>query len=211
MKLPFDPTSTEAVVVEVSAFMALIEPYFKPIRKMIAFVKEKYKNMVANSTAKKVDSLVTAVQELKCTLTDVSCRVNKVAEQVFHNGGSSMRDDVTYLRQEVKALALAHNTSIELADDGLFRCTADGRVYLVNTAYANLLGTTKEQILDMEWTQWVDDPNFEPKLMKALERGTSLTTETFLKNTHGKRIKVKIKVAKQLEDFEGRVIEMEQK
>ena len=192
-----------------SAFMALIEPYFKPIRKMIAFVKEKYKNMVANSTAKKVDSLVTSVQELKGTLTEVSSKVNKVAEQVFHNGGSSMRDDVTYLRQEVKALALAHNTSIELADDGLFRCTADGRMYLVNTAYANLLGTTKEQILDMEWTQWVDDPSFEAKLLKALELGTSLSTNTYLKNTHGGRIKVKIKVAKHQEDFEGRVIALQ--
>lgn len=176
---------------------------------MIDYVKKRYKAYRENSTSAKVDVLVTAVSDIQKCVTSLTKKVDEVRDQVFHNGGSSMRDDVSYLRHEVKALALAQNTSIELADDGLFRCTADGRMYLVNTAYANLLGTTKEQILDMEWTQWVDDPQFESKLLSAMKRGTSLNTETYLRNTQGKRIRVKIKIAKHLEDFEGRVMELD--
>lgn len=202
MKLPFDIDSTTAFVVALSSAVAAIEQFFKPVRNAYRMIKSYLQK-------RKENSVPTQLKKLTETVTGLVTSVEQIEYQVKHNSGFSMRDDISTIKLEVRELAAAHAVNQELTDEGMFRCDAEGRNYLVNTAYANLLGVTREQLLDLDWMQWVDDPEYDHKWQPALRKGHSTRIPTTLRDIDGNKIKVKIKIVKYLDGYEGRITHAE--
>lgn len=120
-----------------------------------------------------------------------------------------MRDDISAIRKEVQTLSVSHSVALEMMDDGWFRCTNDGRNYVVNRAYANMLGVTKEQILDREWIQWIPDEEYHERWKRAMESESSFSAQTYMIKPSGERINVRIKVVKFFDDYEGRIVQID--
>lgn len=202
MKLPFDVDSTTAFVVGLSSAVAAIEKFFKPTRKGYQMIKAYLEKRKENSVPRKLERLEESVTKLVETVEAIQYQVN-------HNSGYSMRDDISSIKLEVREIAATHAISQEMMEEGMFRCTMDGKNYLVNRAYANMLGVTKEQLEGMEWHQWIDDPAFEHQLQEALSKGYSTTIPTTFRDIDGNKFKVKVKIAKYLEGYEGRITPIE--
>lgn len=198
MKLPFDIDSTTAFVVTLSSAVAALEKFFQPVRKGYYMVKAFLKRRRENSIPSQLSKLHSAVSTL-------SEKVDSIQYQVKHNSGLSMRDDISAIKLEVQELVASNAINREMMEEGLFRCSSDGKNYLVNRAYANMLGVTIEQLLGMEWHRWLDDNQYDVTWKSAFDLGSSLDTETCFKDIDGNRIKVRVKMFRYLDGYEGRI------
>lgn len=194
--MSIEDTTTQ--VVGVAALLGTIEKAFKPIRRARTAMLTYLKKRKENSVPVQINSINEAIGSLQE-------QVSKILYQVSHNGGEAMRDDISVIRREVQTLALVQSVGLEIMDEGVFRCTKDGRNYLINRAYANMLGVTKEELLDNNWLQWFPDEEFKSKLLASLEAGASLTARTSIVNSHGDETNVRVKLVRFQEDFEGRI------
>lgn len=210
MELPeVDFRSPEAIVAMAAAALAVVEKIFKPLSLLYKFAKPQLGNLKNKLPWIGMKEMKRQMAELVECVAGISQKVDKIAYQTEHNAGGSMRDDISYVRKEVELLSASTMSSMEMMEDGLFRCSSTGLFFLVNGPFANMLGVTREQLMDHEWTRWFKDVSFQDQMMRAMELGTTFSGETELVDIDGQDVRVRVKLVKFMgSDFEGRVVKL---
>lgn len=210
MELPkVDLTSPEATITIVAGLIAVVEKFFKPLSLLYKFSKPHLKGMKNKLPWIGMREMKRQMEELTESVAGIAEQVKKIAYQIEHNAGGSMRDDISYVRKEVELLSASTMSSMEMMDDGLFRCDKAGLVFLVNGPFANMLGVTREQLMDHEWTRWFSDTHFQDRMLRAMELGASFSGDTDLIDIDGSIVRVRIKLVRFMgTDFEGRVVKL---
>lgn len=119
----------------------------------------------------------------------------------FHDSVGSIEK----LSANVESLMECRRIDVEMSDIGIFRCDEYGHNYEVNTAYANAIGCTKEQLMDHQWQEYVVSPDYEEKWKRAFNSKSSLITRVKLLTVKGEELSADVKVLRIREGFEGRL------
>lgn len=201
--------SPEVIMGLAATVLAVVEKFLKPISKLYTLLKPWIGRMKKKLPWIGMREMKQQMQNLAQSMASIADQVAKIAYQTEHNAGGSMRDDISYVRKEVELLSASTRTSMEMMEDGLFRCSHAGKIFLVNGPFANMLGVTREQLMDHEWLQWLRDTEFQDRMLRAMEMGTTFTGDTTVQDIDGKNLNVRIKIVKFMgTDFEGRVIQL---
>jgi PAS domain S-box-containing protein len=114
-------------------------------------------------------------------------------------------DQIGKLSEDVQLLIECRKIDVEMSDIAIFRCDDHGNNYEVNTAYANAIGCTKEQLMGMNWTFFVRSQDYEGKWKKAFDDKTSLITQVRISTTKGEELTADVKILRISNGFEGRM------
>lgn len=125
-----------------------------------------------------------------------------ISKQVRPNGGGSLMDAVTRTEsavqrhgsalQEVRGLLRAQS---DMADDGAFQCTPDGRNTFVNLTYARMLGVGKADLLGNQWKNYIakeDAAAFLAANAAALSEHRPFSGRCFMVRSDGDRVQVDV-------------------
>lgn len=114
-------------------------------------------------------------------------------------------DQIEKLSKDINNLIECRRIDVEMSDIGIFRCDEYGHNYEVNTAYANAIGCTKEQLMGLQWQEYVVSQDYEEKWKKAFQSKSSLVTKIKILTVKGEELTADVKVLKISDGFEGRL------
>lgn len=87
--------------------------------------------------------------------------ITKIKEQVFSNGGSSLRDAVNRIEGKID-VECERNRAYRYHDKNAFwECNTHGNILWCNPAMAKLLGVSKEEILNNAWMTMIHEEDIK--------------------------------------------------
>ncbi|MFN5319098.1 MAG: PAS domain S-box protein [Bacteroidia bacterium] len=91
---------------------------------------------------------------------------------------------------ESRRIAYEADKIFELVPDFLCILDQSGRIYKLNTRFAELLGKSHTEIIGSSFFNWIDDEYVEASLsaFQKLQNEDEVTTENIIKNAEGKRM-----------------------
>lgn len=112
------------------------------------FIIKKYK--AHREYIKSRNSIPESLKNIQGTVSNIDDRLKNVEYEISPNGGGSMRDSVKIIKAEIEAM-------FWLNPKPSFRTTSKGLNIMVNEAYCNLCGTSSEELLRLNWKNFVED------------------------------------------------------
>lgn len=132
-----------------------------------------------------------------------------VSTELRHNGGTSLKDYISKLDLQMRSIAVKMNAYIEFDKRGIFICDYGGKNRTVNETYANIIGCTKEELLDKNWENFIVDVEaYRTKYAEAFLQRRRFQTDLLFKKKSGEIIKGQLTAISypELEGYVGYII-----
>lgn len=128
------------------------------------FVVTKYNNRKNYISSR--NQIPEILQEIKSGISNLDNRIKNVEYEISPNGGGSMKDSLKIIKAEIEAM-------FWLNPKPSFRTTSKGLNIQVNEAYCHLCGTSSEELLRLNWKNYVEDENQLDDYLRRWEDTTS--------------------------------------
>jgi hypothetical protein len=135
--------------------------FFKRIKKYITKKYEQHKIYV-----KSKHEIPEILQEIKSGINNLDERLKNVEYEISPNGGGSMKDSLKIIKAEVEAM-------FWLNPKPSFRTTSKALNIQVNEAYCHLCGTASEELLRLNWKNFIEDADQLDDYMRRWEESTN--------------------------------------
>jgi PAS domain-containing protein len=142
--------------------VTFIELRWKPLRQL-------YKGIAAlEQSNRNYESVQKELGDLKTLLN----------HELKRNGGQSLKDSLTRTEELVRRLAAQAHVGMDLHPYGIFMCDFNGRFFYVNRTLANKLQSTKEELKDMGWHNFLaTDEDYADRLTEYLKDKRDISSE----------------------------------
>lgn len=147
----------------ISIVIGLVSTFFVFFKKIKKFIIEKYKKNKIYSESK--HQIPDILREIKLGITNLDTRLKNVEYEISPNGGGSMKDSLKIITAEIEAM-------FWLNPKPSFRTTSRGMNIQVNEAYCHLCATTSEELLRLNWKNFIDDEIQLDDYMRRWEEST---------------------------------------
>ena len=147
----------------ISIVIGLVSTFFVFYKKIKKFIIEKYKKNKIYSESK--HEIPDILREIKLGITNLDTRLKNVEYEISPNGGGSMKDSLKIITAEIEAM-------FWLNPKPSFRTTSRGMNIQVNEAYCHLCATTSEELLRLNWKNFIDDEIQLDDYMRRWEEST---------------------------------------
>lgn len=151
--------------------------FFKKIKKFFVEKYKKYKNY--NKSKHEMPEIL---QEIKLGISNLDARLKNVEYEISPNGGGSMKDSLKIIKAEIEAV-------FWLNPKPSFRTTSKGMNIQVNEAYCHLCATSSEELLRLNWKNYIEDELQLDDYMRRWEESTNafsqFTGKLKFKNSRG--------------------------
>ena len=132
---------------------------------------DKFKDLNAQTIAAMLSITVTVIGLFWGALTKIVLPLHKiftrldeviqnqedVKKEIFHNGGSSIKDAITRIDVRTNEIQSLQHAMIGIDDIPSFRTNAKGEVVFVNTAWCDFVGLDSAEALGYGWMAAVPD------------------------------------------------------
>jgi PAS domain S-box-containing protein len=137
-------------------------------KQVINFIIKKYKEH--REYIKSRNSIPESLKNIQGMVSNIDTRLQNVEYEISPNGGGSMRDSVKIIKAEIEAM-------FWLNSKPSFRTTSKGLNIMVNEAYCNLCGTSSEELLKLNWKNFVEDEHQLDDYMRRCEDSTNVFSQ----------------------------------
>jgi PAS domain-containing protein len=137
-------------------------------KQLKAFIVKKYKER--REYIKSRDSIPTSLNKIADSVNNIDTRLKNVEYEISPNGGGSMKDSVKIIKAEIEAM-------FWLNPHPSFRTTYKGLNIMVNQAYCNLCGTSSEELLKLNWKNFIEDENQLDDYMRRWDDSTEVFSQ----------------------------------
>jgi PAS domain-containing protein len=148
---------TISIVVGLVSTVAI---FFKKIKKFI--IKKYEQRKIYNKSKHEIPEIL---QKIKSGIDNLDTRLKNVEYEISPNGGGSMKDSLKIIKAEIEAM-------FWLNPKPSFRTTSKGMNVQVNEAYCHLCATTSEELLRLNWKNFIDDEVQLDDYMRRWEEST---------------------------------------
>ena len=132
------------------------------------FIIKKYKNHKEYIESR--NSIPESLKNIQGTVSNIDVRLKNVEYEISPNGGGSMKDAVKIIKAEIEAM-------FWLNPKPSFRVTSKGLNIMVNEAYCNLCATSSEELLRLNWKNFVEDEHQLDDYMRRWEDSTDVFSQ----------------------------------
>jgi PAS domain-containing protein len=132
------------------------------------FIIKKYKNHKEYIESR--NSIPESLKNIQGTVSNIDLRLQNVEYEISPNGGGSMRDSVKIIKAEIEAM-------FWLNPKPSFRVTSKGLNIMVNEAYCNLCATSSEELLRLNWKNFMEDEHQLDDYMRRWEDSTDVFSQ----------------------------------
>jgi PAS domain-containing protein len=132
------------------------------------FIIKKYKKHKEYIESR--NSIPESLKNIQGTVSNIDLRLQNVEYEISPNGGGSMRDSVKIIKAEIEAM-------FWLNPKPSFRVTSKGLNIMVNEAYCNLCATSSEELLRLNWKNFVEDEHQLDDYMRRWEDSTDVFSQ----------------------------------
>lgn len=130
------------------------------------FIVKKYKEH--KEYIKSRNSIPETLKQIQGSVSNIDTRLKNVEYEISPNGGGSMKDSLKIIKAEIEAM-------FWLNPKPSFRTTSKGMNIQVNESYCHLCSTSSEELLRLNWKNYIYD---EEQLDDYVRRWEE-STETF--------------------------------
>ena len=132
------------------------------------FIIKKYKERQEYVKAR--NSMPESLKNIQGSVSNIDTRLKNVEYEISPNGGGSMKDAVKIIKAEIEAM-------FWLNPKPSFRVTSKGLNIMVNEAYCNLCATSSEELLRLNWKNFVEDEHQLDDYMRRWEDSTDVFSQ----------------------------------
>jgi PAS domain-containing protein len=132
------------------------------------FIIKKYKNHKEYIESR--NSIPESLKNIQGMVSNIDVRLQNVEYEISPNGGGSMRDSVKIIKAEIEAM-------FWLNPKPSFRVTSKGLNIMVNEAYCNLCATSSEELLRLNWKNFMEDEHQLDDYMRRWEDSTDVFSQ----------------------------------
>jgi len=152
----------------ISIVIGLVSTFFVFIKKIKKFISEKYKKNKIYSEFK--HEIPDILREIKLGITNLDTRLKNVEYEISPNGGGSMKDSLKIITAEIEAM-------FWLNPKPSFRTTSRAINIQVNETYCHLCATSSEELLRLNWKNFIDDEIQLDDYMRRWEESTDASSQ----------------------------------
>ena len=172
MEMIIEHSKTVAIVA--GGFTALFLAISQAHKFLLPYWNSYIKSMKARN------AMPVLLQEIGETVKQIDSRVKKVEYEITPNSGSSMKDAMRIIRAEIEAANW-------LQPRPSFRTTSFGVNTFVNEAYCNLCGATSDELLKLNWKNFIYAPeegdDYMRRWLESAKEYSQFVGDIKLKNT----------------------------
>lgn len=130
----------------------IIKPYFDK-REARRILKETEMKKKTEETIRLVKN-----QELFFShLDDMTQKLNVIMSEFKTNGGSTLRDKVVEIGNDIKVIIGERDATFQLSNDAMFKADKDGLCTAANQALCTMYGATVEQMVGRGWLNFISE------------------------------------------------------
>lgn len=122
--------------------------------------KEAARNLKAEEAKNKADETFRLIKNQELFFGHIDSMNSKLNDIMFEfrpNGGSTLRDKVVEIGNDIKVIKGERDATFQLSNDAMFKSDKNGHCVAANLALCNLLGATQEQMLGHGWLNFISE------------------------------------------------------
>lgn len=131
------------------------------------------------------EAIMEAMAELR---EDVRNLAGSFKSQFEHNGGTSFRDALDKLLNEMAFMSAQIRAAYNTSSKAIFETDAEGKVVFVNRAFVRMTGFSAHEIMNMGWVNLLYQPNRDRVVkswMFAVETGNDFDEDIIYNRPDG--------------------------
>ena len=122
--------------------------------------KEAARNLKLEEAKKKAEETYKLIKNQELFFSHIDAMTNKlnvIMSEFKPNGGSTLRDKVVEIGNDIKVIIGERDATFQLSNDAMFKSDKNGHCIAANLALCNLLGATPEQMLGHGWLNFISE------------------------------------------------------
>ena len=152
----------------ISIVIGLVSTFLVFFKKIKKFIIKKYEQHKIYSKSK--HEIPEILQEIKSGIGNLDTRLKNVEYEISPNGGGSMKDSLKIIKAEIEAM-------FWLNPKPSFRTTSKAINIQVNETYCHLCATSSEELLRLNWKNFIEDEIQLDDYMRRWEESTDASSQ----------------------------------